>query len=305
VVALALAGVVIWLHVVPADAGGFVRRTLFDAGHGPAFGLFALAVLILLESLTTRRDSPLVYGAAFVVAGGFGLLTEALQFIGPRNADLTDLGHNLHGAAAALLLAAGLRRMRRQPLSAVALTIAGLLLVWSTTGPAIRLGIALARRNVEFPQLVDFSDLPSPLITVRAAAVEPGTLPGGEAAARVTFRSAHYPALILELPYPDWTDYDTLAFDVYSDLDDPVELHVRVDDTRHNPGGDEDRYFDHFRIAPGAERVRIPLSTVRSGPRDREMEMRRVKLFMIYLVGPTEPRTLTIGPVRLERRGGS
>ena len=48
------------LHVLPADSGGFVRRTLFDASHGPAFGLFALAVLIFVESLTGRRDAALV-----------------------------------------------------------------------------------------------------------------------------------------------------------------------------------------------------------------------------------------------------
>jgi len=50
----------------------------------------------------------------------------------------------------------------------------------------------------------------------------------------------------------------------------------------------------------GETRIEVPLDEVRRAPRDREMDMRRIRLIVLYAYRLDRPVTLRLGPVRVE-----
>ena len=103
VAVIALSVVVVVLHIVELPAVSAAARRLVDATHAPGFGLVALVALLFFR----QRAKPLIaylsaLGFVFVLALG----SEAVQIIGPRNADLADFGRGMLGAIGFLALVA-------------------------------------------------------------------------------------------------------------------------------------------------------------------------------------------------------
>ncbi|UCE03701.1 MAG: hypothetical protein JSW67_05815 [Candidatus Latescibacterota bacterium] len=279
----------------------------FDAGHVPLFGILSLALLRLSFALWPQLHRILHYALAFVAAMSVGVAVEALQFFGPRDAELSDIVRNACGSAAMLLAACAhdpvlqLRRRRR----ALALALAVVVFL-APCVPVVSIALAYRARDAAFPRLADFESRWE-LRFVRAyqAQLERTTPPAGWArpaatrVGRVTFLRARYPGLALVEPAPDWSAYDRLVFAAYSGLQTPVQLVVRIHDIHH-----DNRYSDRFNrtisIAPGANRIVVPLADVRAAPRGREMDLTRIRQLAIFAVQPPEPFSLYFDDFRLE-----
>ncbi len=97
----------------------------------------------------------------------------------------------------------------------------------------------------------------------------------------------------------DWSGYETLSLHIRNEGDDALDLVVRVDDP--DSGEElEERYNGRFDVPPGESRIEIALRDVRAGPEGRELDLSRIRLFMVFLRGSENPPVLYLDRIALD-----
>ncbi len=253
--------------------------------------------------------------AAFGSTLAAGALTEVLQFVQPnREPSLEDLLRDVAGAGAFLLAAATLRwfgggggawiSSRGGRRAAWTGATALVLIAGAHLGYTLAV---LAARDAAMPVLVrlDGSWWERSLVRVVNATLTPGAnpprLPAGDSGtfARLELNPATYPGITVNEPYPDWRAYRRLTFTVVSDLDEPLELAIRIHDALHDQRF-ADRFNRRLTIVPGVNLIDIPLGEISVAPNRREMDMSRIRGILIFGYRLASPVHVFIGPLRLE-----
>lgn len=294
------------LAVLPSHQNSQRLDALLDAGHVPAYAFFAVVAWWAIRSVrwfSDRWTSILAFGVTALVGAG----TELLQYFGPRNADLGDLGRDLAGASAGLMLVAAATgipfaaRWARGVLAALAFSIGVLALV--PVGLVFR---DYAARDAAFPMILDFEDPHEfrflELRDAWLAAVprpEPFAREPDRHAGLVTYLPSGLPALMLREVVPDWSAYDRFVFEAVVPDTSGLELLVRIDDQAHD-GRYGDRFDARFGLDPGHNQVSIDLTDIERAPRSRAMDLRRMRSVTFFLDAPRARTRLYLDRVRLE-----
>jgi len=121
----------------------------------------------------------------------------------------------------------------------------------------------------------------------------------GEPVTRVTFRPRPWPGIIVREPYPDWTGYRTLRFQIYSELDRRRPVVLWIEDEGHKDRR-SDRYERVFDVEPGLNDYSVPLAEIASAPAGRAMVMSRISFMMLFTRRPSETFVLYVGDIWLE-----
>jgi VanZ family protein len=302
-----MAGLTAVQQLLPRPANTLWWHVVFDAGHVPLFGLFSLATLGLSISLVRRpREHHLRhYVFAFSVTAVAGCLIELIQLVTPtRTAAFLDVARNVAGSAAFLVLAATFDPLVAQATSRSKRTLlrlaSALLIAVSLTSVGITTA-AIVRRNAVFPRLSELDTrLGRYLVDTINAELETAPSPEpGAPAARITFLPGGPSILALRAPYPDWSGYERLELEFFSDLDRPVKLSLKVQDqVRIPPRGHI--FTETLTIEPGANPIRIPLSRVRRLASGREMKMTHIHRIALKAEGPDAMFSVWMGDLRLE-----
>jgi hypothetical protein len=108
----------------------------------------------------------------------------------------------------------------------------------------------------------------------------------------------NYPGITFEEFDPRWSRHRVFAFDAYNPSGETVPLQLRIDDREEPPYGD--RFDRTIPLAPGANRVRIPLSELAAPRTGRPLELDRIRQVILFLDRPRAPRTLYLDRLRLE-----
>jgi hypothetical protein len=294
-------------------------RTVYDLGHVPLFGSIALFLLRIFRILRPPHRRPWVdFLLALLATVVLSLASEAAQVGQPgREASVGDALNNLTGAICFLAIAASLRPRLWNALDVEGRPTARLVLVAAVLALAVALSPLVtvawhyAMRRAAVPVVVEMgSRWQLPFISAPRATVERVQAPGqwaarsGKPVARVLFLDAAWPGVTVREPWPDWSDYATLRFDVWSELTAPVELALRVDDgNRIRDYGD--RYNGSLIVMPGANEFALSLSTLMGAPRDRQMNLADIAQLVLFTRRPGEPFELYISDVWLEREPGN
>ena len=281
-----------------------LSKAVFDAAHVPAFGCVALVALRVLKRRGRLVGSSPVrrYVAAFLLSGFLGAAAEALQLVGPRDADLGDVLRNLAGAGGFLVVAATLDDRLGWPARrglAVGLRSASIGMLAATVAPMLALGKAYLERNRAFPLLCSFDAAwERRFLETERAELSVSQLPDkwrpdpANRAGRLTFRAGRLGGLELEEPYPDWTCCERLSLTVYWDSQAPVMLLVRV---ASGPGPEPSRVTRRVTIEPGVNRLSIPLAELAS-------DLRRVRQLELYAERPAESFSVYVDDIQIEGR---
>lgn len=230
-----------------------------------------------------------------------------------RDPDIADFLRDAAGGSALLLFAAvfdpgGVQRIHRGPFWRKVMACgAGLAVLAGAQAPLVRVLAAYRAREEAFPRLVDFAlrserlfwktqDCDLSVVPSPAAWREPKVDP----VVRLELHPGPYPGVIINEPCPDWTGYSRLALTIFSSLEKPVTMWIRIHDVSHDQSF-EDRYNSSFLIKPGLNPIAIPLSQVRGAPARREMDLKRMDGVMLFALAPDESFTLYMDAPRLER----
>ena len=95
-VTVILAGLAV-LDYLQMPSNTFFWRSAFDFGHIPLFGVISISFLGLSKGLFSSKFKSryIHYLIAFFLTSFLGVLTEALQYYGPRDADFLDVVRDL------------------------------------------------------------------------------------------------------------------------------------------------------------------------------------------------------------------
>jgi hypothetical protein len=108
----------------------------------------------------------------------------------------------------------------------------------------------------------------------------------------------NYPGLAFSRFDPDWRGCRSLAFDAFNPESVPLQLGLRIDD-REAPGH-ADRVNRSLLLAPGANRVALPLAGLLTTGTGRALDRRHVRRVLLFLSSPRQARTLYLDNLRLE-----
>lgn len=295
---------------------GYTRmwKAVGDAGHIPLFGLMSLAFLGLSYIFLKNKfkDIRSHYLAALIATALVGTLSEIMQINTNRDADINDFLRDVGGAISFLSLYVTydprLKEVRRKWGRKLTFWAWGISLLFITIC-SLTIGlvtVAYIERYQAFPIICDFEHgWQERFLILCDAELKLVPAPSGWKGAgqghvgRVVFNHATYPGFHIKEPYPDWRNYSTLAFEIYSELDTTVTLNVRVDDSHHR-GLYQDRYNTVIRINPGLNRINIPLAKVQNGPKSRKMDMIAIRAIGLFASRPPAPFTLYLDNFRLE-----
>lgn len=298
----------------PSDAYGW--RTLFDLGHVPLFGVTALLMLRVVRVLRAGRPPESAdFVLALLATAVLSLVSEAAQIGHPqRDATIGDAASNLLGAACFLAIAAARRpgpwRSLGQdgPIAArLVLLAAGLALLLAFL-PLAGVAWHYGMRYAAFPVVADLTrGWQQPFLSVARSELAQVPAPAGwteqsgRRVARLMFRDAPWPGFTVREPRPDWSGYELLRFQVWSELEAPVEIVLRVDDGRRDRPH-SDRYNGSLIVTPGLNDFSVPLATIARGPRARLMDLSDISQFILFSRRPDEPFELYFSPIWLEGR---
>jgi hypothetical protein len=298
----------------PSDAYGW--RALFDLGHVALFGVTGLLMLRIVHVLRGRARRA---GADFLIAllatAVLSLVSEAAQVLQPgRHASIGDAVSNLTGAVCFIAIAASLRPevwkgLGRDGPVAARLVLTGAVLALALAAlPLAGAAWSYGMRAAAFPMLADLTkSWQRPFLGVgrselaRVAAPVAWSGMAGSQVARLTFLDAPWPGFTLREPYPDWSGYEALRFQVWSELETPVEIVLRVDDT-HRRRAHQDRFNGSFIVTPGFNDFAVPLSTIARGPRGRTLDLSDIRQIVLFSRRPEEPFELYFSRLWLEGR---
>jgi len=269
------------------------RGSILDLGHVPLFAALTLAWV--------RRDrSPL---PPALCAAGLAGVAELVQAGVGRNPDWGDF---LRGVLGALAAAAGVAawRARRTPRRAAGfvLVVAGLL-AWPLLDIGPRL-LDAARGYRDFPVLADFrtdSELvrwePAQAVLTRTA--DPDRPDGWVGRLELQPGPEPYPGASLEPITGDFRGYRRLccSFGVEGG---PLEVVISV-----RSGAGEGRPTTHYQTGrvygSGPHTVRLELPEVAPRARPRPLDLSDVRAVQFFTTDLTQPRTMLIRAVWLER----
>lgn len=274
-----------------------------NAGHAPAFGLFAIALLVLLRNNLSRyRHAPLVYyllSLGISVIAGTGI--EIIQYFEQRDAEFIDVVRDFLGAASFLGVYftfdpritywTGVSRGTARHV----VRVASFLIFVSAFISLGLCGTAYIMRSRAFPQVCNFGSLWSDqFIKLQNATLTRVSPPVGwpdlnrSRVSRLCLEESEYPGVTIEEPYPDWSSYRMFCADVFSDRPDTVLLGLRIDDIHHDYSYN-DRFTGRLVVAPGMNPIRIPLERVRSAPAGRETDMKAIRRIILFGHQPEHP----------------
>jgi len=222
--------------------------------------------------------------------------------------------HNALGGIAFLFLSAvfdrplrrehdRLRGPPRRAMFAVAALI--LVLIFQPLGPV---AMSYAGRSGSFPVIVALTEnWQQRFVTIQDAMLFTGQPPRSwtqrknRDTAMISFEPVAEAGFGVSEVYGDWRSFNTLRFQVYSELDSPVELILRIDDQKVETVP-ADRFERTIIVNPGHNDFEIPHDDIRRGPIDRELQLRTVRHVGIHSAGHPERFRLFFSSMRLVDR---
>lgn len=121
----------------------------------------------------------------------------------------------------------------------------------------------------------------------------------GEKSLRLEIYPAAYSGLRPAIERRDWSAFRSLRFDVFNPQKEELRLSVRIDDVRDRLDY-ADRYNHSFRLAPGANRICLPLEALVTLGTRRKLNRRDIWALYIFLAHPQAKKVLYFDHLRLE-----
>jgi VanZ family protein len=273
-------------------------RQAWVSGHLLCFFLWGYLYLSWRGDLPLRRLLIEVVLLSALVGG----MTEILQSLVGREPSWRDVFNDVLGGLLAILFFAPGRGQLGAPARHATQLLLLLVVAWSLVPFSRALVDDIVSRH-QFPLLSGFE---TPFERSRWGGksrryLDEEIVYRGRKALRVELVSGWYPGVFLNFFPADWRGYAALQMHIHHSLPEPLELHLRIHDQHHRAADNlhSDRFNSTVVLNQGWNRIRVPLAEVASGPRERELDLRRVAGVGLFAVSLEDPQIITIDEVRL------
>ncbi len=291
---------VIAMLFLPLDAGNLWMREFFNTGHTVLFFFLAIILYFWLESNYHFSSVIKVYFLTVLVGLLLGAFIELLQGMLQRESSLDDLIRDVFGLLSGLSF---ILFMHQKYLLNKVLAII-FVLVFSIAGSIslIQISWHYLQREKAFPMLTQLQEgWTSSFVhfdrvrLLKSVAVRSKNSKG---MFHLRFDPGMYPGLSIVEPEEDWSAYDQLRFNVYSDNSEDIVLTLRVHDKDHNQKY-SDRFNQSFIIRHGLNKMTVSLSRIRNAPVNRKLDLAHVAGLKLFLVDVKKPVFLDVSDIFL------
>lgn len=278
----------------PAQPSHFLDKIVHSL-HGPGFVGVALFVFAILR-IYRRGQRNYIY--AGLIAMGVGVLAEAAQIPGPRDAELSDLAVDaigILGALGALALFDTELRYRIELRARIGLTVVTLTALFVSLVPTAWYSYAWIAQKRSAPFLVSFEHSWERSMYRKSGSGKlriidaPDGWPHAGLVAEAT-SSPRGDLLVLE-PYADWSQSDEFSFLAASVDKSAHEIVVLIEDARPKGVKQSTRFRTVVTVGPAPIRIRIPLDDIRALTVPRPFDIghiNQVRLRLSNRVGGTK-----------------
>ncbi|MDA8164753.1 MAG: hypothetical protein M0017_06955 [Desulfobacteraceae bacterium] len=270
---------------------------LDNLAHLGWFGLLAWGLALLPRA--ARRPPPLQLGIVLIVVLAVGGAIELIQPRFGRTASWADLGLDLVGGLLGLLFLAPVRRELDRRLLAGGRIAAIALAALGNASPALTLwDMSQAARS--FPVLGDFeSRLEADRWT--AGTIDRTLARHGSGSLRVTLGTEPYSGTALTRCFGDWRGYSAFVLSIHNPGPGALRITLSIRDQAHERRGGRyrDRFNRAFRLVPGWNDLRIPISEIEQAPAGRKLDLSRLTQVVIFAEKLEAPRVIHLDDIRL------
>ncbi|MCP4670318.1 MAG: hypothetical protein GY857_03320 [Desulfobacula sp.] len=120
----------------------------------------------------------------------------------------------------------------------------------------------------------------------------------GKQSLKLELFPSSYPGFAPALKFHDWANYKSFSFKVYNPSSEKFKLVLRVDDKKQALEY-SDRYNQSFKIMPGPNTLKIPLSTLKTSKTDRPLNLENIYRFLVFMSHPDKKYVLYLDHFRL------
>ena len=310
----ALTAVVIMVLFGKLPDNSLFWREVQNSGHTFLFAVIAVLILLLLRnSAVGLRQAPLkLYVVAGLTSLLVGVLTELVQLLIGSDSSIMDVMRDLTGIVGGLGFFASVDKtlqphwLKLRQIKKAGLVVMSISVFTAGLFPLVHLSAAYVQRNEAFPVVFDLkNEWSSSFIEIKNAVVKTSidqqvsTVNNLKRFAFVQFKHGIYPGVSMIEPYPDWSLFEALTLEIYSEQAVEFDLVVRVHDKKHNHAY-SDRFNKRLVVKAGENHFRIPLHDIEDAPKEREMDMTRVSELVLFAEQPVVPISFYLGVMRLE-----
>src|SRR4030042_3271253 len=120
----------------------------------------------------------------------------------------------------------------------------------------------------------------------------------GKRSLKMELYPSDYPGLTPILKENDWRGFKALCFDIYNPEEKQVQISVRIDDKKDYPDY-KDRYNKSFILNQGMNQISIPLNSLVTSGKDRNLNLKNIYRLLIFTASPEKRVVLYIDFIRL------
>jgi hypothetical protein len=285
-----------------------LMAAVFDLRHVLLLGFGGLFFLELTPLVGRRwiRKRSLYYAVAgaIVVLAAIRIEFSHLPWEWPR------LIRNTAGGIGFLLLSAAFDRPLRREHDRLrgtprrAIGIAAIIIIMVVLRPLIPVSLDYAARSGEFPVVVDLREAwQKRFINLSNAMLFVGKAPpgwrkrGNRDTTMISFEPHAGAGFMVSEIYQDWRSFAGLQFQIFSDLEEPLELILHLDDQR-GEASPKDRYEKQIVVRSGLNDYLIPVSTLQ-GEEGEALTRRKIRHLGVHSPGHPERFRLFFSSFRL------
>jgi hypothetical protein len=293
-------GCIVLMHLLPLSFfhSDILNSEFENLLHSVGFAGVTIVAFYYLNRF--REKSPFVL--VFISLISLGILAELVQLLFSRDASLLDLLRDAGGIISALLFIASWKTKSRLLIPAASI----ITIVFMT--PFLIAGGAILSRNASETRLFTFERWWEKKFTEAGEGtilsfVKPPDLWKSNTsplAAELSMRSGTYPGISFTEILPDWSGSKVLRLSIFSFMEKTIPISIRIHDRHHN-NDYNDRFNTTFQIGRGINEISIPISSIRKGPRKRQLDMKQIEAIVIFTEEQFTPSTIYLDNIILEK----
>jgi len=305
-VALGFLATIMLAHVFSPAVESQLIDDFMNSLHGPGFAVVVVFILSVLR-LYHRSVSNYLYAAAAAMT--IGVLSEAVQIPGPRDASASDLLFDAVGILAGLGLLARFDKEVQSRLSNglfLGLGVGSILAVIVTFVPTTLYGYAAISQYRAMPTIVSFENTWEKISYYESwrglpeLIAAPPDWPEGSGTIARTSTSRPYGTLFRVEPFADWSDYSTLNFMAASGDESRHEILLTVRELP-GPGRRRGATFERkLSVGPSPQRFVVPLADLQQTTNGRPFNVSRISSVNVTAIDPGDGASVLFDDFRLE-----